>query len=549
MSFDSIAFKSHFPLFNHAENSQLVYLDNAATTQRPQPVLDAMMDFYSRTNANTHRSSHRLARQATAMVELVRAQAARFIHAASRDEIIFTRGATEALNLLAASLAETLQPGDEILLSEAEHHANLVPWQMAAQRYELTLRYLPSVQGCPDWQDLSKYVSARTRVVSLTAASNALGYRAPIENWRQQVGPDCVLIIDASQRLAHEVIDVQALGCDFLVGSAHKFYGPTGIGVLYGRQQRLAELPPWQGGGEMIQRVTLTHSDFAEAPHRFEAGTSSLAAIAGLGACFDFLQAQDRSAMATYESHLNRYLHTELQQLCLSLPVTLLTEHRNNVGVAALASRPNGAVSMADLGHWLDEHDIAVRVGHHCAEPLSDHLGISGSLRISLAAYNTRADVDALIMALKHFSVGEEVLPSLNPDLEWPADDLSTVTLADLRDQPSWQKRYRQLTRWAALMQQKPAIRMESNRVPGCESKVWIVHRQQGGKHHFLIDTDSRVLQGLSILLLLLFNDKSREDMASVDLEQTFAELGLDKYLSESRNNGFRALADFMRAC
>lgn len=547
MIFDSAAFKQQFPLFSHPENAQLVYLDNAATTQRPQCVIDAMSDFYSRYNANTHRSSHRLARAATQMVETVRQQAADFLHAHSRDEIIFTRGATEALNLLAQSLAKTLSPGDQIVLSAAEHHANLVPWQMVAEQYQLQLVFIPDHQGVPQLQTLPQLLTDRTRVVALTAASNALGVRIPVETVKTQLPADCILVVDASQRLAHESIDVQAWGCDFLVGSAHKFYGPTGIGLLYGKAQSLARLPPWQGGGEMITRVTLTGSDYAAAPHRFEAGTSSLAAIAGLGACLRFLQAQDRRAMATYEAHLNRYLHTELARLAAQLPLSLLTSHEHNVGIAALVCTAGSSLSVSDIGHWLDEHDIAVRVGHHCAQPLMDSLGETGSLRISLAAYNNREDVDALIQALKRlpFAAGPAVAATGSGD-GWPEDDLSGIALADLAAQTSWQKRYRQLTRWAALLQPKPQIRHDQNRVYGCESAVWLVHQQQGECHCFAIDTDSRVIQGLAVLLLLLLNNKSAAEIRAVNVPQTFVELGLEKYLSESRSNGFRALWEQM---
>ncbi|GAB3092002.1 aminotransferase class V-fold PLP-dependent enzyme [Aestuariicella hydrocarbonica] len=547
MSFDSAAFKQQFPLFSHPENAQLVYLDNAATTQRPQCVIDAMSDFYSRYNANTHRSSHRLARAATSMVELVRGQAADFLNARSRDEIIFTRGATEGLNLLAQSLGKTLNPGDQIVLSAAEHHANLVPWQMVAEQYQLQLRFLPDVLGEPQLGQLPHMLSDKTRVVALSAASNALGFRVAVE-WVKPLLPEhCLLVVDASQRLAHEELDVQALQCDFLVGSAHKFYGPTGIGLLYGRAESLHGLPPWQGGGEMIANVSLTGSDYALAPHRFEAGTSSLAAIAGLGACLTFLQSQDRQAMATYESHLTRYLHSELTRLTETMPLKLLTTHRNNVGIAALVCRPESSLSVSDMAHWLDEHDIAVRVGHHCAQPLMEGLGLSGSLRISLAAYNDRADVDALIQALEKLPFDADALarpPSAEG--EWVGDDLSSVSLSDLADQPSWQKRYRQLTRWANLLQPKPQIRQTENRVHGCETEVWLVHQQRGERHCFAVDTDSRVIQGLSVLLLVLLDNKTTEQILALDVNQVFMDLGLEKYLSESRSNGFRALLEQM---
>lgn len=545
MTFDSEKFKQQFPLFGHPENAELRYLDNAATTQRPQCVIDAMVDFYSRFNANTHRSSHRLARAATAMVEAVRGQSCEFLNARDAREIIFTRGATEALNLIASSLCQNLRAGDEIILSSAEHHANLVPWQMAAKQHDLLLRFLPSVNGEPQLSTLETLLSERTKVVALSAASNALGFRVAVEGIKSRLPKACRLVVDASQRLAHDLIDVQSVDCDFLVGSVHKFYGPTGIGILYGRLEALADLPPWQGGGEMIDQVRLHDCDYAAAPHRFEAGTSSLAAIAGLGACLQFIQAQDRVAMASYESHLNRYLHTELEALSLTFPIKLLTRFENNVGIAAIVGREGSGVSVVDMAHWLDEHDIAVRVGHHCAQPLMDQLGGS-SLRVSLAAYNNRADIDAFIDALKSMPIEPVESTSITEVGGSFGDDLSAIELQELSSQTSWQKRYRQLTRWASLLSRKPDIRTEAHRVKGCESPVWIAHRCDTEQHFFAIDTDSRVLQGLSVLILLLLDGKTREQFDAVDVESTFVELGLEKYLSESRSNGFRALVDYM---
>ena len=241
-------------------------------------MIDAVGDFYRTSNANTHRSSHRLARHATEMVETTRAAAAQFLNAVLAEEVIFTRGATEGLNLLANSLCERLQPGDEIVLTTAEHHANLVPWQMAAQRHGLVLKFVPDIEGIPDFSRLPEVLTERTRIVATTAASNALGFATDLTGIKSCLqNLPVTWVVDAAQLAAHRAIDVQAIGCDFLVCSAHKFYGPTGIGLLYGQQACLAALPPWQGGGEMIEQVGLHSSTYAAPPHRFETGTSSLA--------------------------------------------------------------------------------------------------------------------------------------------------------------------------------------------------------------------------------------------------------------------------------
>ena len=548
MNFSADTFKQHFPLFAQSENRELVYLDNAATTQTAACVIEAISDFYRHANANTHRSSHRLARRATDMVEKVRGDAARFLGAASPREIIFTRGATEGLNLLAHSLCSRLAPGDEILLTTAEHHANLVPWQMQAASRGLHLRFVPHEGGVPQFHRIGEVLSARTRVVSVTAGSNALGFRTDLPALRAALsGYDVQWVLDGTQLAVHDEVDVAAIGCDFFVCSAHKFYGPTGIGLVFGCEARLQELPPWQGGGEMIASVDLLASEYAGLPYRFEAGTSSLASIAGLGACIDFLARQDRVGMAMHEQSLVHALHRGLAPIP---GLNLLSRSEHNLGIVSFTHSRCAAI---DLAQWLDGRDIAVRVGHHCAQPLLRAAGHTATLRASVAAYNTREDIDRFVAAVEEFlsyldaddavSVPEASAQVVGPQ-DWSPDDLSSLDIAALRSRNSWQDRYRTLMGWARVISRKEAVRNESNLVRGCESSAWLVHRCERGVHRFAIDSDSRIVKGLGALLLALIDGKTAADISRAQVLGVFAELGLEQQLSESRSNGFRALLD-----
>lgn len=539
MSFDPHAFKASFPLFSQPENQQLVYLDNAATSQRPQCVVDAINHFYTHSNANTHRSSHRLARAATAMLEKTRQKTADFFGAEQAENIVFTSGATASLNLLAHSLCRHLQPGDEIVLSRAEHHANLVPWQMQAQQKGLVLRFLADNNGVFSIQDAAAVLTDKTRIVSLTAASNVLGFINPVEKLAGLLNREQTrLIIDGSQIVAHQPVNLRQLDCDFFVCSAHKFYGPTGIGILYGKTGLLNTLPPWQGGGEMIRHVGLHRSSYADAPQRFEAGTASLAAIAGLSACIDFLQQQDRAAMHAYEQQLLHYLHQRLQKLPF---IQVISSTRHNVGIAAISPAKQWPLSCADIAHYLDEADIAVRSGHLCAEPLLEALQQTAVLRISLAAYNTEADINLLINTLQQLHDGSHKAEALEND------KLSGLDINRLLQQKTYPQRYKMLMQWADHISEKPAIRTDKNRVSGCESNVWLTAQQQDGRYSFFIDSDSRFIKGLAALLLLHTNGTTAQAIQAFDAEALFSSLGLDKHLSPSRQNGFYALLKQMR--
>lgn len=545
--FDASHFKEHFPLFNQIENQQLCYLDNAATTQKPKAVIEAICQFYTHYNANAHRSSHRLARAATSVVEQTRQQAADYFNAKQTTDIIFCKGATEGLNLLAQTLGQTLQSGDEIILSQAEHHANLVPWQVAAQRHNLTLRFIPQHPNIPTYPDINRLphlINERTRIISLTAGSNALGFRMPIESIQQHCqGKNILFIVDASQLAAHEEINVRQLACDFLVCSAHKFYGPSGIGILYGKTEHLNALPPWQTGGEMIKEVELYSSTFDETPHRFEPGTSSLSAIAGLSATFKFLNSYDRKAIQVHEQHLIHNLHEALKDIP---ELRLLSHAENNLGIASFTLDTKQVEgSNYDLGVWLDQHDIAVRVGKLCTNPLLQHLQEQSIVRASVAAYNLSSDVDHFVACIKTFLAVHSrkqtiSIPQSFESLSNTYDDLNDLQLTDLYALKGWQARYRLLLKWSSKVHKKTAIRVDKNLVQGCESQAWLTHTYHNGEHQFVFDSDSRVVKGLGVLLLIVLREKPRCGLA--ELQAIFTELGLAKHLSQSRNNGFLAL-------
>ena len=395
--FDLAAIRAQFPALQQRVNDQpLIYLDNAATTQKPLAVLQAMDEYYRRDNANVHRAAHTLSSRATAAFEAARERVRAFLHARHSSEVIWTRGTTEAINLVAFSWGQSnLQPGDEILLSTLEHHANIVPWQQVAARTGAVLRVIPlTASGELDLTAFHALLSPRTRLLAIAQVSNALGTVNPVAELitaAKTVG--AVTLIDGAQAVGHLPIDVQALGCDFYAFSGHKLYGPTGIGVLYGRAELLEQMPPWQTGGEMIQKVSFSGTRFNPPPFRFEAGTPPIAEAIGLAAALDFLAALPEG-WRRHEAALLQRLLDGLQQLPFIQRVGTSSQQ---VGVVSLRL---GDIHPQDAGELLDQMGIAVRVGHHCAMPLMESLGLDGTLRISLALYNSEAEVDALLAAL-----------------------------------------------------------------------------------------------------------------------------------------------------
>ena len=396
--------REDFPILTELVNKRpLVYLDNAATTQKPQVVLDGIVEAYSKWNANVHRGVHHLSQVSTQKHEEARKIVAEFIHAQTEEEIIFTKGTTDSINMLAWSFGEAMvKEGDEIVVSQLEHHSNIVPWQMLCERKKAVLKVIPLRDDLSlDIEAFKGLLSERTRLVSVAHVSNLLGIVNPVEEVIRLAHERGIAVcVDGAQGVPHLAVDVQQLDCDFLVFSAHKMYGPTGLGVLYGKKEWLDQLPPAEGGGEMIEHVRFEKTTYNVLPYKFEAGTPNYVGSYAFGKAIEYMQSVGLEAIAAHEHELTVYLESQLE----ALP---------NVRVYAAGLRKAGAVSFNvyradgalihpfDVGVLLDRQGVAVRTGHHCAEPLIDHLQVPGTVRTSVALYNTKEDIDSFIAALK----------------------------------------------------------------------------------------------------------------------------------------------------
>lgn len=393
-----------FPILHQEVNGKpLVYFDNAATSQKPLFVLDTLRDYYEQYNANVHRGVHTLSAKATEAYEAARDKVAAFVNAASRQEIVFTRNATEAINLVAYSWGmNNLQPGDEIILSVMEHHSNIVPWQFVAAKTGAVLKFVElTPEETLDLEHFQKLLSDKTKLVSVVHVSNTLGCINPVAEictLAHKYGAK--VLIDACQSVPHMPVDVQQIGCDWLVASGHKMCAPTGIGILYGKLELLQAMPPFLGGGEMIAEVFLDHSTYADLPHKFEAGTPAIGEAIALGAAVDYLTKIGMDKIHTYEAELTAYLFQQLEKI----PQIRIYGPKPNAqgeGRAALAAFTAAEVHANDLSTLLDTEGIAIRSGHHCTQPLHRYLKIPATARASLSFYNTREEIDVFIKALK----------------------------------------------------------------------------------------------------------------------------------------------------
>ena len=402
--YDITKVRESFPILSRTVYGKpLIYLDNGATTQKPLCVLDAMQEEYLNVNANVHRGVHWMSQQATDLHEAARETVRKFINARSTTEIVFTRGTTESLNLVASSFVEgCMKEGDEVIVSTMEHHSNIVPWQLQEQRKGIVLKVIPMTdEGELLLEEYEKLFTERTKLVSVTQVSNVLGTVNPVKEMIRIAHEHGVpVVVDGAQSVPHFAVDVQDLDCDFLAFSGHKVYGPTGVGVLYGKEEWLDRLPPYQGGGEMIERVSFEKTTFERPPLKFEAGTPDYIATHGLATALDYVTSLGMDNILAHEQDLTRYALQQLREI----EGMHIYGHRNDSGDAVISFNV-GEIHHMDLGTLLDQLGIAVRTGHHCAQPLMDRLGILGTVRASFGLYNTREEVDALVAGIKRIAM------------------------------------------------------------------------------------------------------------------------------------------------
>ena len=402
--YDITKVRESFPILSRTVYGKpLIYLDNGATTQKPLCVLDAMQEEYLNVNANVHRGVHWMSQQATDLHEAARETVRKFINARSTTEIVFTRGTTESLNLVASSFVEgCMKEGDEVIVSTMEHHSNIVPWQLQEQRKGIVLKVIPMTdEGELQLEEYEKLFTEHTKLVSITQVSNVLGTVNPVKEMIRIAHEHGVpVVVDGAQSVPHFAVDVQDLDCDFLAFSGHKVYGPTGVGVLYGKEEWLDRLPPYQGGGEMIERVSFEKTTFERPPLKFEAGTPDYIATHGLATALDYVTSLGMDNILAHEQDLTRYALQQLREI----EGMHIYGHRNDSGDAVISFNV-GDIHHMDLGTLLDQLGIAVRTGHHCAQPLMDRLGILGTVRASFGLYNTREEVDALVAGIKRIAM------------------------------------------------------------------------------------------------------------------------------------------------
>ena len=396
--FDIHTIRKEFPsLDQQVYGKDLIYFDNGATAQKPQIVIDAITQYYAKDNSNIHRGVHYLSQLATTQYEEARKTIQKYINAEFEEEVLFTKGTTDGINLVAFSLGETMSEGDEIIISAMEHHSNIVPWQMLCERKKCVLRVVPiNQEGELIMDEFKSMLSSKTKLVSITHISNTLGTINPVEEIIELAHKaGALVLLDGAQSIQHMAVDMQTLDCDFYAFSGHKVFGPTGVGILYGKRDVLNAMPPYQGGGDMIAKVTFEKTTYNELPHKFEAGTPHIAGGICLGKAFEYLSSLNMQALQAHEHELGLYAEAEIQKI---EGVRLIGTAKNKISVVSFIVE---GTHPFDVGTLLDKQGIAVRTGHHCTQPLMDFFGIPGTIRASFAFYNTKEEIDTFVLALK----------------------------------------------------------------------------------------------------------------------------------------------------
>jgi cysteine desulfurase/selenocysteine lyase len=550
-----------FPILDHPVHGRpLVYLDNGATTQKPRAVIEATSKYYEQQNANIHRGNYQLSVAATAAYEAAREKVARFINAAEPAECLFTKGTTEAINLVASSLGRLLlRAGDDVIISAMEHHSNIVPWQLACEYFGAQLKVIPvNDVGELRYEELEQLLSPRTKIVAVTHLSNVLGTINEVKRITKLAhAVGAVVLIDGAQWVAHQVTDVQKLDCDFYAFSSHKMYGPTGVGVLYGKRAWLDRMPPYQGGGDMIKEVTFAQTTYAELPNKFEAGTPNMAGVAGLSAAIDYLQHLGLNRIHHYEEALTSYA---LQRLGEVPGLQLLGNAKERGSVISFVMEKPSLAAL-DVGLQLDRRGIAVRVGHHCCMPLHERLGVTATTRVSLGVYNTSAEIDALVAALHDIrSKAGTSAPRTAPrsdEIQFASASATSPNeaaeeLADVFDfLPDKMAKAEQIEDYAReLPPQFEQLKKLTDRLAGCQSQVYLISRRVPGspdRLEFAADADATIVRGEIAMLQKLFSGQKASDILAFDVNHFFSRIGFEHFLTQQRRTGLASMIDRIR--
>ena len=559
VAFDVERIRADFPILQQKVHGKpLIYLDNAASTQKPKAVIDAIKHYYEHDHANVHRGVHMLSERATEAYEEARIKVQRFINAPCLREVIFTRGTTEGINLIAQTFGRMhVHAGDEVVVSAMEHHSNIVPWQVLCWEKNANLRVVPVTDtGELQLDELEKLINPATRIISIAHVSNALGTINPVKRIIELAHKHGVyVVVDGAQAVSHLRVDVQELDCDFYVFSGHKIYGPTGIGALYGKPEHLELMPPYQTGGDMISYVSFAKTTWSELPAKFEAGTPHIAGAIGLAAAVDYVIEIGRDAIAQHERKLLEYA-TERVSAIPGVRIIGVAPHKAGV-LSFVVEEP--IMSALDVGGRLDLEGIAVRTGHHCCQPLMERFNIAGTARASFAMYNTSEEADALADTL------EKIVSSAKPRVSVPAKAQANYPPASA-DSPEtaaqeiaeffelvddWAEKYQYLIDIGSKLPPMPtALKTENTRVHGCQSTVFMYARKKPGTAdviEFLADSDADIVRGELALLQRLYCGQQASAILGFDFEGFMHRVGLDKNLTQGRRNGLAEMLKRVR--